>query len=284
MTEGLSARARQGFRLLRALLTGQAYLIPYRYKKKDEPPLRYKAIEKIFLTQDEDMRNHYRLLQEYSSLLDTIASDAPAPLPRWNQDWFPALDAAIYYALISHYRPAQIVEIGSGHSTRFAAQAIQVGGWDCRLTAIDPAPRANLSALGHRVNWRRHRLQETDNSLWQEMREGDFLFIDSSHILMPGTDLDMLLNTILPSLPPGIFIHFHDIFLPDPYPSSWEWRGYNEQQAIAGLLATSDYRVIFSSRHALNHSYEKAHGNLSNRFARASNALASSLWLKKSPS
>ena len=35
---------------------------------------------------------------------------------------------------------------------------------------------------------------------------------------MPGSDVDLLLNAVLPRLQPGVLIHLHDIFLPDPYP------------------------------------------------------------------
>ena len=49
---------------------------------------------------------------------------------------------------------------------------------------------------------------------------------------MPGSDVDLLLNEVLPQLRPGVLIHLHDIFLPDPYPAGWAWRGYNEQVAV----------------------------------------------------
>ena len=48
----------------------------------------------------------------------------PAPQPRFDQDWFPPLDAAAAYAIVCRRRPARIVEVGSGHSTRFLARAI----------------------------------------------------------------------------------------------------------------------------------------------------------------
>src|SRR3989337_782513 len=51
--------------------------------------------------------------------------------------------------------------------------------------------------------------------------EGDILFIDSSHQLKPGSDVEFLLKAVLPMLPAGVRVHFHDIFLPDDYPASW---------------------------------------------------------------
>ena len=43
---------------------------------------------------------------------------------------------------------------------------------------------------------------------------------------------------MLPALPPGVHVHIHDVFLPDGYPPNWAWRGYNEQNAVAALLAS----------------------------------------------
>ena len=79
------------------------------------------------------------------------------------------------------------------------------------------------------------------------LRAGDILFIDSSHILMPGSDVDFLLNDIWPRLPAGVLVHIHDIFLPDASPDSWGWRGYNEQNALASLLSGRN-RLLWSSR------------------------------------
>ena len=42
-------------------------------------------------------------------------------------------------------RPRRILEVGSGHSTRFLAQAVADGGLDCAITCIDPQPRADLA-------------------------------------------------------------------------------------------------------------------------------------------
>jgi hypothetical protein len=58
------------------------------------------------------------------------------------------------------------------------------------------------------------------------------LFPLSAHILMPGTDVDILFNHVLPGLRRGVLVHVHDIFLPDDYPPEWEWRGYNEQLGL----------------------------------------------------
>ena len=68
-----------------------------------------------------------RWIEQYAAELEAIGS-APPPAPRWNQDWFPRLDAAAAYAMVRNTRPRRIVEVGSGHSTRFMARAVADGG------------------------------------------------------------------------------------------------------------------------------------------------------------
>ena len=55
--------------------------------------------------------------------------------------------------------------------------------------------------------------------LFSSLETGDFLFIDSSHIVKCGSDLQLLMFEILPLLQPGVFVHFHDVFYPFDYPS-----------------------------------------------------------------
>ena len=90
-------------------------------------------------------------------------------------------------------------------------------------------------------------------SAWRRSRRsatGDILFIDSSHQVKPGSDVEFLLKAVLPLLPAGVRVHFHDIFIPDDYPPAWEWRRYNEQAAVAALIESDIFKVDFAS-HAL---------------------------------
>jgi predicted O-methyltransferase YrrM len=173
----------------------------------------------------------------------------PPPEPRWDQSWFPRLDGAAAYALVRRARPRRIVEVGSGHSTRMLARAAADAGGGTRITCIDPAPRAVLRGLG--VDWRERVLGADDLPLFEALGPGDIAFFDSSHILWPGSDVDMILNRILPLLAPGVLVHVHDVLLPDPYPSAWAWRGYTEQLGLAGWILGGAFRPVFASHYAL---------------------------------
>jgi len=206
--------------------------------------------------------------------------DRPPPEPRWTQDWFPRTDAAIAYAITRTVKPARIVEVGCGHSTRFFARAANDGGLDTQITAIDPAPRADLAGI-ERVHLHRKTLQEAGEEPFGSLEPGDILAIDSSHILMPGTDVDMLLNRILPALPNDVYVHIHDIFLPDGYPADWEWRGYNEQQGVQPLIGGGSWNVEFASHYAVTRMAGRVNDSVLGRLPLRPGAREASLWLKK---
>ena len=144
---------------------------------------------------------------------------------------------------------------------------------------IDPAPRAPLRGLA--VRWVEDVVQRAPEACFSGLRSGDFLFVDSSHILMPGTDVDWLLNRFLPCLAEGVLVHFHDVFLPDPYPESWAWRGYNEQQAIAALLQGRAYNCLFASHYVATRLAHQLERGVLAELPRPVDAFESSLWLVK---
>jgi len=203
---------------------------------------------------------------------------APPPAPRWDQGWFAPLDAAVAYALVRHLRPARIVEVGSGHSTRFLARAVADGALATRILAIDPAPRAALAGLP--VTFRQTTVQQAGTAPFQALEAGDILFIDSSHILMPGSDVDFLLGHVLPMLPAGVLLHLHDIFLPDDYPAAWDWRGYNEQLGVLPLLLDPRWQPLFASHFAATRMAEAVSLGPVGHLPRAAGARDTSLWLQ----
>lgn len=254
----------------------RGFFIPHRYAAEIRPPQTYAALEPVFRHAEAELRAR---LAEAAAHLDVLRALRPAapPAPRFEQDWFPRLDAAVAYGLVRARRPGRIVEIGSGHSTRFLARAIADGRLATRLTAIDPAPRASLSGLP--VDWRRAPLQAVDKTAFAALAAGDFLFVDSSHILMPGSDVDLVLNEIWPVLPAGVVVHIHDVFLPDAYPESWAWRGYNEQNAMAPLVA--GHRLLWSSRWAVTRMAAAVAASGLGDLPLPEGALETSLWLEK---
>ncbi|MBI3452205.1 MAG: class I SAM-dependent methyltransferase [Rhodospirillales bacterium] len=259
-------------------LNARGWFIPYRHAGAVRTPDWYPALERIFAAAAGDMRLRLAAASRYRHTLLGFAGEAP-PAPRLDQDWFPRLDAILAYTFARDLKPRQIVEIGSGHSTRFLARAIADGGLVTRLVSVDPAPRATLDGL--RIETIRTGIQEAPAEIFATLTAGDFLIIDSSHILMPGSDVDLLFNAVLPSLPPGVLVHIHDVFLPEGYPADWAWRGYNEQNAAAAFLVGGGFRLLWASHWALRHLTAEIWAAGLDRLPLVEGARESSLWMVK---
>ncbi len=274
---------RTWFALLTALgLARRGVFIPYRYAATlDAPRWRgsYPGIEALFQRHEPEFRAVLGLIESQAEALLALGREKP-PAPRFEQDWFPRLDAAVAYALVRSHRPRRIVEIGSGHSTRFLARAARDGGFACVITAIDPAPRADIAGLSN-VTLLRAPLQDAGLAPFDVLQPGDVLFVDSSHILLAGSDVDIVLNRIIPALPSGVLLHLHDIFLPDDYPRDWAWRGYNEQQGVAPLLCDGRFEVLFASHYAATRMKAALAGTIIARLPMPEGAYESSLWLHR---
>lgn len=251
------------------------FFIPYRYAASAVPAA-YPALEPVFARAEPAMMAVLGEIEACAADLAVIAAGSgPA---RFDQDWFPRLDATAAYAIVRSARPRRIVEIGSGHSTRFLARAAADGGLATRIVAIDPSPRARLDGLDIRHEARL--LSDADAALFADLAAGDILFVDSSHVAMPGTDLDRIVGDVLPRLAIGVLLHLHDIVLPDAYPPDWAWRGYNESIVAAALIARGGCEIVFSSRWVASRHPGRLAAGVLGRIPLPAGARETSLWLR----
>lgn len=166
---------------------------------------------------------------------------------------FEEVDAEVYYAIIRHFKPAKIVEIGAGMSTLLAALALakneQESGQKSSLTAFEPYPREFLTN-NSRIRLEKKRVETVPLEEFTRLGPNDILFIDSSHVVRIGNDVIREILEILPRLPSGVLIHFHDIFLPDEYPKKWvlsEKRFFAEQYLLRAFLSFNDqFEIIWA--------------------------------------
>lgn len=188
----------------------------------------------------------------------------------WN-NLYQAGDAEILYALLRHLRPKQVLEIGSGNSTLVASAAMAAngrGGSPGELVAVDPRPTI---ALDERPTRRKEggargwlvevpgretpiegltRVERVDCrklplDRFEALQPGDVLFIDTSHVVKLGSEVNWLFLEVLPRLAPGVWVHVHDIFLPYEYPWYYFYlAGFlTEQYLLQAFLAGSAWRV-----------------------------------------
>lgn len=185
-------------------------------------------------------RAHYarRLtaLAELAPLLAAIPQDAAedSAAPRWNNPFFTGLDAVALCGMLVRQAPRLLIEVGSGHSTRFSRHVITARSLPTRLVSIDPQPRAEIDALCDETI--RAPVETVDPAVFARLKPGDILLIDSSHRSLENSDVTALFLEILPELAPGVIVHIHDVYLPYDYPPHAEGLMYNEQYLLAALL------------------------------------------------
>lgn len=190
--------------------------------------------------------------QAYRDGLSAIPLDDPgdAKTPHWRQGWIPPLDGISLYALAAHTRPKQIVEIGSGNSTRFLRRAVADQGIAATITSIDPVPRADITAVTDRVM--AAPLETVDLSVFDDLDAGDMVFFDGSHRCLQNSDVTVFFIDVLPRLKPGTLVGIHDIFWPNDYPPDWKTRAYNEQYILAAYMVARgiDFPVVLANAYA----------------------------------
>jgi Methyltransferase domain len=190
-------------------------------------------------------------LSEFESVVRYPAGGTPFPL--WN-GFYQAGDAEFLYAMVRHFKPTRILELGSGFSTFVSAAASVENareGHPVELTAVDPSPRAELSSGIEgltRVELRDGR--DLPLTRFERLAANDILFIDSSHAVKLGGELNWLVLEVLPRLGGEVLVHFHDLFLPHEYPRPLFqlWPYFNEQYLLqAFLIGNHEYEVVLSA-------------------------------------
>lgn len=163
-----------------------------------------------------------------------LADPSDEVSPFWNNTFFTGMDARAAYALVRSLTPAQVVEIGSGNSTRFLRKAVRDGKLATKITCIDPAPRLAVHAVADQI--RTESIIQTPLDYFSSLQPGDILFFDGSHLCFHDSDVTHFFMRVLPVVPRGVLVHVHDIFLPEEYPEDFDIRYYNEQYMLAAFL------------------------------------------------
>ncbi len=167
----------------------------------------------------------------------------------WNE-LYEGGDAELLYAMIRHARPRRVLELGSGFSTMITVAACErnaAEGSPADLLAVDPAPRTDIaSSLKGRGRMELRDANELPLDRFEELEAGDILFIDTSHTVKLGSEVNRLVLEVLPRLAEGVWVHVHDIFLPYEYPRSRLIASgfFNEQYLLhAFLLGNGPWRI-----------------------------------------
>jgi hypothetical protein len=167
---------------------------------------------------------------------------------------YPLPDARLLYAIVRDLRPASIVELGSGQTSRVIAAACAANaadGVESRFEAYDPFPIAVDETLAGLGALHRTPAQEVPESVFEQLGAGDILFVDTTHTVKLGSDVNRIVLRILPLLAAGTIVHFHDICLPYEYPRylyddyALYWA---EQYLLQAFLSMNDsFEVMYAT-------------------------------------
>jgi hypothetical protein len=164
---------------------------------------------------------------------------------------YPAGDAVILRAMILHYRPGQIIEVGCGAASACMLDVADEGSIPrFALTCIDRDTErvGRMIRPDDQVEILESAVQEVPPERFAALRAGDILFIDSSHVLKTGSDVHYALFYVLPVLQPGVIVHLHDVPFPFEYPELWIERNHswNEAYAVqAFLMYNREFSILF---------------------------------------
>jgi predicted O-methyltransferase YrrM len=171
---------------------------------------------------------------------------------------YPYVDGVILYAMMVKHRPKNVIEVGSGSSSGCMIDASLANGIGTKFTFIEPMPQHCLDKVVSKADFQNHgislvtkKVQEVNPEVFKVLQANDILFIDSSHVSKPGSDVNYLFTEILPILNSGVIIHFHDIYYPFEYTKEYLLQLkllWSEIYSLHNfLLFNNSFRILFFS-------------------------------------
>lgn len=132
---------------------------------------------------------------------------------------FGEIEADFLFCFVNTIRPARIIQVGAGLSTAVILLAAKESNYNPIITAIDPYPTNFLEKAGqeNKIKLIKKEAQKLPLETFLSLEDGDLLFIDSTHAVKPGSEVNFLILEVLPRLKKGVYVHFHDIYFPYDY-------------------------------------------------------------------
>lgn len=173
---------------------------------------------------------------------DHVAAFTDPPGFRLANAYYESVDAEICDAILRWARPRRVVELGSGWSTLL----LRAAAGEAQVTTYDPYPAeflTDVEAVG---------AEAVPLEVFEALAGGDVLFVDTSHVVKLGGEVNRIVLEVLPRLAPGVLVHFHDIWLPYEYHRHLvETMGmfWTEQYLLQAFLAGNpDWEVLFAAQ------------------------------------
>jgi predicted O-methyltransferase YrrM len=128
-------------------------------------------------------------------------------------------EADFLYAVIRSRRPTRVVQVGAGVSTAIMLMAARDGGFPIDLVCVDPYPTEYLRRAHseRRLRLIVEKAQDVELSQLTDVGENGMFFVDSTHTVKVGSEVNRIVLEVLPRLERGTLVHFHDICFPYDY-------------------------------------------------------------------
>ncbi len=174
---------------------------------------------------------------------------------------FGVVEADFLHCFIASKRPGKVVQIGSGVSTAVILRAAEEAGFPVEVVAIDPYPTPYLrrAAREGRIRLIAEPAQEVAIeelvALSDGGGEGGLFFVDSTHTVKPGGEVNRIVLEVVPRLRAGTHVHFHDIYFPYDYSTAVlrELFFHGESTLLHALLVHNERLAISASLSMLHH-------------------------------
>jgi hypothetical protein len=206
-------------------------------------------------------------------------------------DFFSFGCAASLHTMVRNFKPKRLWEIGSGFSSRIISSALTMNlaeGFPCDYGIVDPYPgdvvKNHVRGVSRLIQ---ERVQCTDAGMYDELGVNDILFIDSSHSVKFGSDVNFLILEVLPRLAPGVVVHLHDINIPYAPPPTYFTNPacrmfWNEEFLLQAFLLHNDRFEILLAMNFLQMEHMDTFAAAFPHFKLEENwAMSGSFWMRR---
>ena len=132
---------------------------------------------------------------------------------------FGPAEADFLYGFVRSRRPPRVVQVGCGVSTAIVLRAAREAGYRPEVVCIEPYPTEFLERADRdgAIELIPEPAQRVPLEFLTDLGPHGMLFVDSTHAVRPGSEVNRLILEVLPRLTRGVWVHFHDIYFPYDY-------------------------------------------------------------------
>src|ERR1035441_7727332 len=130
-----------------------------------------------------------------------------------------AIEAEFLYCFVRRHQPGKVVQVGCGVSTAVILTAARHANYHPQVVCVEPYPMPFLTKAEEegRIRLIREKAQKVALEVLTDLQPNDLLFVDSTHTVKPGSEVNCIILEVLPRLARGVWVHFHDIYFPYDY-------------------------------------------------------------------